>query len=141
AAARQPRHAGRRRRPACAGLLRGARLARRADRGLRRRLLPGGRHGARPVGSRRAGGRLGRRRHRRVRRRRPCPQRRVFGRGRRGDRGGARRGRHGHPPRRRHLLGRLLGRVHRPRRPPVGGGPQPVLDPRAGRLGPRRPRL
>ena len=31
-----------------------------------------------------------------------------------------------------HVLGRVLGCVHRPRRPPVGGCPQPVLDPWAG---------
>ena len=33
------------------------------------------------------------------------------------------------------LLGRLLGRVRRPRRPSLGGRPQPALDARRGRLG------
>ena len=36
----------------------------------------------------------------------------------------------------RDVLGRLLGRLHRPRRPPVGGRPQPALDDRRGRLHP-----
>ena len=41
-----------------------------------------------------------------------------------------------HRPRaRRDLLGRLLGSLHRPGGPPVGGGPQPALDDRRGRLG------
>ena len=31
------------------------------------------------------------------------------------------------------VLGRLLGRVHRSRRPPLGGRPQPVLDDQPGR--------
>ena len=37
-------------------------------------------------------------------------------------------------PRRGDLLGRLLGRLHRPGRPPLGGRPQPLLDNRRGRL-------
>ena len=40
-----------------------------------------------------------------------------------------RRRRHGRPSRRGDVLGRLLGRLPRPRRPPVGGRAQPVLDP------------
>ena len=46
-----------------------------------------------------------------------------------------------HARARRHLLGRLLGRLRRPGRPPVGGRPQPALDAspqRRGRSAPRR---
>ena len=37
------------------------------------------------------------------------------------------------PSRRGHVLGRLLGRLHRPRRPPLGGRPQSQLDSARGR--------
>jgi catechol 2,3-dioxygenase-like lactoylglutathione lyase family enzyme len=46
---------------------------------------------------------------------------------------------HDRPRRRRHVLGRLLGRLHRPRRPPLGGRAQPRLDRARGR--PHNPRL
>ena len=53
--------------------------------------------------------------------------------GRRGDRAGG-GGRRADPaPRRGDLLGRLLGRLRRPRRPSVGGRPQPPLDDPPGR--------
>ena len=48
-------------------------------------------------------------------------------------------GRHDRPLRRGHILGRLLGRLHRPRRPPLGGRAQPQLDRPRGR--PNNPRL
>ena len=38
-------------------------------------------------------------------------------------------------PGRRDVLGRLLRRLRRPRRPPVGGRPQPALDDRGRRVG------
>ena len=44
------------------------------------------------------------------------------------------RRRHDPAARRRDVLGRLLGRLRRPRRPPVGGRPQPALDDRRRRL-------
>src|SRR6185312_3780799 len=49
--------------------------------------------------------------------------------------GGPRRRREHRPRARRDLLGRLLGRVHGPRGPPVGGRAQPALDDPRGRLG------
>jgi uncharacterized protein len=42
-------------------------------------------------------------------------------------------GAHHRPPWRGDVLGRLLGGVHRPRRPPLGGRPQPRLDRARGR--------
>ena len=45
------------------------------------------------------------------------------------------RGRHDRQTWREDVLGRLLGCVHRPRRPSVGGRPQPALDDRGRRLG------
>src|ERR1700684_4241444 len=56
------------------------------------------------------------------------------GRGRRLD-GGGRGRREDCTPRGRDVLGRLLGSVRRPRRPSVGGCPQPALDPSRGRVG------
>ena len=58
---------------------------------------------------------------------------------RRGARERACRRRHGPAPRRRDVLGRLLGHLLRSRRPPVGDRPQPRLDARRGRDG--APRL
>ena len=54
-------------------------------------------------------------------------------RGRRGHRRGAGRRRDDRAPRRRDVLGRLLRRLRRPRRPSVGGRPQPALDDRRRR--------
>ena len=64
------------------------------------------------------------------------PQRALTGGGRRGSRRGGTGGRDDPPSRRRDVLGRLLGNVHRSRRPSVGGCPQPRLDDRRGRLRP-----
>ena len=47
----------------------------------------------------------------------------------------ARGGRRHRPRARQDLLGRLLGRLHRPGRPPLGGRPQPALDDPRRRLG------
>ena len=49
--------------------------------------------------------------------------------------GGRGSGRDDRATRRDDVLGRLLGRVRRPRRPPVGGRPQPALDDRGRRVG------
>ena len=57
-------------------------------------------------------------------------------RGRRGDRRRPRGGREDRARGRGDVLGRLLGRLRRPRRPPVGGRAQPALDGRGRRLGP-----
>ena len=122
--------------PRCLGpregnrLLRGARLA--GQQGARRRVLPGrlmvvalwdrGRLAA--DSTRRRRWRLGRG-HSRVQREEPRGGRRGHRRG-----SGGRGGRGARP--RGDLLGWLLGDLHRPRGPSVGGGPQPGLEDRPG---------
>jgi cystathionine beta-synthase len=134
-AAPQPRHARRLRPRPLPRLLRGARLevGRRA-RG-RRRLFPGGLHDRRALGARPTRGGQRRRGSRRVGRHHARLQLPLAGGSGCRDRGGTGR-RSGDPAGGcDDVLGRLLGRLPRPRRPPVGGRAQPALDDRARRLG------
>src|SRR5262245_27335124 len=109
------------------GVLRGARLGRRATARRRDLLLPGRRDGVRPLD--------GARRPRRARPR-ARPQRPLAGGGRRRAGRGPARGRHDRPPGGADVVGRDVRRVRRPRRLRVGGRPQPRLDAGRGGFGP-----
>ncbi|CAA9505724.1 MAG: Lactoylglutathione lyase, partial [uncultured Solirubrobacterales bacterium] len=125
----------RRRRPAPSqGLLCGARLDNPSRARSGRCLFSGRRADPCTVGPREAGHRQRRVGRPRLGRGHPRSQRRLAGGGRRGPGRGREGRRHDLPAGWGDLLGRLLGSVPRPRRPPVGGRSQPPLDAARERL-------